>query len=74
MWGHIHEEILRKSYLKYGISNKMDETKDDNLSEDFLDESVTATEDVADRGHLRGLAVVCWTTDHYHRVRILALA
>ena len=21
-------------------------------------------------GHLRGLAVACWTTDHYHRVQI----
>jgi len=25
-------------------------------------------------GHLRGLAVACWTIDHYHRVRISAWA
>ena len=34
--------------LKCSISNKMDGTKDDVLYEDFLDEGVAETEDVAD--------------------------
>jgi len=37
-------EMVHKSYLKCGISNKMDGLKDDALYEDFLGE----TEDVAD--------------------------
>jgi len=47
MWEHIPEEMVFKSYLKCGISNKMDGTKDNALYEDFLGEDVAETEDIA---------------------------
>ena len=40
--------MVRKSFLKCGISNKMDGTEDDALYEDFLGECVAETEDVVD--------------------------
>jgi len=40
--------MVHRSYLKCGISNKMDGTKDDNWYEDFLGKGVAETEDVVD--------------------------
>ena len=40
--------MVRKSYLKCGISNKIDGTKDDALYEDFLGKGVAETENVVD--------------------------
>jgi len=40
--------VVCKSYLKCGISNKMDGTKDDALYKDVLGEGVAETEDVVD--------------------------
>ena len=48
VWERIAEEMVQKSYLKCGIYNKMDGTKDDALYEDFLEEGVNETEDVVD--------------------------
>ena len=48
VWEHIPVEMVHKSYLKCGISNKMDGTKDDALYKDFLGKGVAKTEDVAD--------------------------
>jgi len=42
VWEHNPVEIVHKSYLKCGISNKIDGTKD------FLGEGVAETEDVVD--------------------------
>jgi len=49
VWECILIEMVRKSYLRCGISNKMDGTKDDALYEDFLREGVAETE-VSDYG------------------------
>jgi len=49
VWECIPVEMVCRSYWKYGISNKMDETKDDALYEGFLGkESVAETGDMAD--------------------------
>jgi len=48
MWGHIMKQMVCESFLKCGISNKMDGTEDDTLYEDFLGIGVAETEDVAD--------------------------
>jgi len=40
MWEHIPEEMVCKSFLKCGTSNKMDGTEGDALNEDFLGECV----------------------------------
>ena len=48
MWGCIPEEMVCKSFLKCGISNKMDGMEDDALYEDFHGECVAKTEDVTD--------------------------
>jgi len=47
VWEHIPIEMVCKSYLKCGISNKMDGTKDYALYKDFLGKGVAETEDVA---------------------------
>ena len=33
-WEDIHADMVKKSFLKTGISNSMDETEDDNLWQD----------------------------------------
>jgi len=48
MWEYIPIEMVHKSYLKCGISNKLSGIKDDALYEDFLGECVAETEDVVD--------------------------
>jgi len=48
VWESIPLEMVRKSCLKCGISNKMDGTKNYAMYEDFLGEGVAETEDVAD--------------------------
>ena len=42
------EQMIRKPFLKGGISNKMARTENDVLCEDFLGEGVPETGDVAD--------------------------
>jgi len=49
--------MVYKSYLKCGISDKMDGTKDDALYEDFLGDGVAENEDVADNDYFTTLNV-----------------
>ena len=41
-WEHIREEMVRKSYLKCGISNKMNGTKDGAETDDGADNDQNA--------------------------------
>jgi len=56
VWERITEQMVRKSIVKCGISNKMDGMEDDALYEDFLAKGVAETEDVVDND---GYADIC---------------
>ena len=48
VWEHIPKKMVCKSFLKCGISNNIDTTEDDDQFEDFFQEGVAKTWDVAD--------------------------
>ena len=52
MCKHIPEEMVSKSFVRCGLSNKVDGTKDNAIFKHFLDEDVAETCDVFENDNL----------------------